>query len=190
MKVKQALLVMLMFAGVYAPVAAQTPAEDARKMALTVMDIWKDSLVVNPGHPVKWSYDQGVVLEGITLLWKNTGNGDYFKYIQKSMDHYVDKEGNVRWYKETEYNIDHIKNARILLTLYKVTGQEKYKLAADKFRNQLRNHPRTKEGGFWHKQRYPWQMWLDYTWANLFTLSMPTCSTTQRRLTTSPASLY
>jgi unsaturated rhamnogalacturonyl hydrolase len=28
-------------------------------------------------------------------------------------------------------------------------------------REQLKNHPRTKEGGFWHKKIYPNQMWLD-----------------------------
>jgi hypothetical protein len=26
---------------------------------------------------------------------------------------------------------------------------------------QLKEQPRTKEGGFWHKKRYPNQMWLD-----------------------------
>ena len=25
----------------------------------------------------------------------------------------------------------------------------------------MREHPRTSEGGFWHKKRYPYQMWLD-----------------------------
>ncbi|CAG0968379.1 partial Unsaturated rhamnogalacturonyl hydrolase YteR, partial [Anaerolineae bacterium] len=34
-------------------------------------------------------------------------------------------------------------------------------IAADTLRQQLRDHPRTKEGGFWHKEIYPWQMWLD-----------------------------
>jgi unsaturated rhamnogalacturonyl hydrolase len=28
-------------------------------------------------------------------------------------------------------------------------------------RSQLSKHPRTSEGGFWHKQIYPSQMWLD-----------------------------
>ena len=28
-------------------------------------------------------------------------------------------------------------------------------------RQQLREHPRTHEGGFWHKKVYRWQMWLD-----------------------------
>jgi unsaturated rhamnogalacturonyl hydrolase len=37
----------------------------------------------------------------------------------------------------------------------------KYKAAADSLRRQLRNQPRTREGGFWHKKIYPYQMWLD-----------------------------
>ena len=28
-------------------------------------------------------------------------------------------------------------------------------------RKQLEEHPRTSQGGFWHKKRYPSQMWLD-----------------------------
>lgn len=50
---------------------------------------------------------------------------------------------------------------RNLLTLYKVTGQEKYRKAAALLREQLRTHPRTSEGGFWHKKIHPHQMWLD-----------------------------
>jgi unsaturated rhamnogalacturonyl hydrolase len=49
----------------------------------------------------------------------------------------------------------------LLLLLYKVTGQEKYRKAAALLRQQLKTHPRTSEGGFWHKKIYPSQMWLD-----------------------------
>ena len=50
---------------------------------------------------------------------------------------------------------------RSVLLLYRVTGEAKYKKAADLIRSQLANHPRTNEGGFWHKKIYPYQMWLD-----------------------------
>src|SRR6185369_12614688 len=50
---------------------------------------------------------------------------------------------------------------RSLIMLYKVTGDEKYYKAATLLRSQLLTHPRTQEGGFWHKKRYPYQMWLD-----------------------------
>ena len=137
------------------------PAAWSEKMAATVLRIWPDSLVMQPGQPVKWAYDEGVVLEGLTNLWKRTGQGKYFTFIQKSMDYFVTPDGSIRRYKQEDYNLDHVKNGRILLTLYKITGQEKYYQAATRLREQLKNQPRTREGGFWHKQIYPYQMWLD-----------------------------
>ncbi len=135
----------------------------SQQMAATVMEIWKDSLNLNPEVPkkVKWAYDQGVVLEGIDGVWRRTGNGEYFKYMQKSMDFFVTKDGKIERYKQADYNIDNVKNGRVLLTLYKVTGNKKYFTAATSLWEQLKQHPRTKEGGFWHKKIYPYQMWLD-----------------------------
>lgn len=130
------------------------------KMAETMIRIWGDSLQL-AGRHAHWTYDQGVVLEGFTGLWKNTGDGKYFRFIQKGLDHYIEKDGTIRTYKSEDYNIDNIKNGRSLLMLYKVTNEEKYKLAADKLKAQLDKQPRTNEGGFWHKKRYPYQMWLD-----------------------------
>ena len=131
----------------------------SKRMAATVMEIWKDSLWT--GKPAKWTYDQGVVLEGISAIWQRTGDGKYFDYIKKSMDLFVQPDGTIRTYKQTDYNIDNLKNGRSLLLLYQVTGQEKYLKAAKILRQQLSTHPRTNEGGFWHKKIYPYQMWLD-----------------------------
>lgn len=155
-------LVCVIAASFITKVKAQTQPLSV-KMAATVMDIWKDSLNLDPANPkpVKWAYDQGVILEGIDGIWKKTGNGIYFSYLQKSMDFFVTKEGQINRYKQTDYNIDNIKNGRSLLTLYKVTGQQKYFKAATLLWEQLGKQPRTKEGGFWHKKIYPNQMWLD-----------------------------
>lgn len=143
------------------PLAVSQEKDLSAEMARTVMTIWADSLATTDGKPVKWAYDQGVVLEGISNIWKRTGEGKYFFYMQKSMDFFVRKDGAISRYKPQDYNIDHIKNGRILLTLYKVLGQEKYYKAASSLRKQLETHPRTNEGGFWHKKIYPHQMWLD-----------------------------
>lgn len=77
------------------------------------------------------------------------------------MDYWFDKDGLLSKYSLEEYNIDHITPGRGIMTLYRVTNDEKYKKALDLIRSQLKTHPRTKEGGFWHKKIYPWQMWLD-----------------------------
>ena len=113
------------------------------------------------GKPAKWSYDMGVILKGFEGIWMNTGDVNYFNYIQQQMDFFVQNDGTIRAYRPDEYNIDHINNGKLLLLLYRVTGKEKYLKAANLLREQLRTHPRTNEGGFWHKKIYPYQMWLD-----------------------------
>ncbi|MBC7652061.1 MAG: glycoside hydrolase family 88 protein [Deinococcales bacterium] len=140
---------------------AYSQSSYSEKMANTVMTIWKDSLSTGEGKPVKWSYDQGVILKGIEGLWLKTADKKYFDYMQKCMDFFVDDKGVIRTYKQEDYNIDNVLCGRILLSLYKVTLKEKYYKAAATLREQLKKQPRTNEGGFWHKKIYPYQMWLD-----------------------------
>jgi len=150
---------LLLFARVSSAQAHQSRFSE--EMANTVMTRWKDSWETQPGRTEKWSYDQGVVLKGMEGLWLNTADGRYFRFIQQSIDRFVRDDGTIRTYEIDEYNIDHINNGRILLLLYNVTGQEKYRKAAALLREQLKTHPRTSDGGFWHKKIYPYQMWLD-----------------------------
>jgi unsaturated rhamnogalacturonyl hydrolase len=131
------------------------------KFAATAMHIWPDSFAVKPGGKARWSYDQGVILRGIESLWNATGDANYFKYLQHSMDYYVNEQGLIYDYKHDEFNLDHLNNGKILLTLYQVTGKEKYKKAIDQLHEQIKSQPRNTLGGFWHKKIYPNQMWLD-----------------------------
>lgn len=140
------------------------PAQEisyAQQLATTAMNTWKDSFLLPGDKLVKWRYDQGVILKGIEGIWNATGDGKWFNYIQRSMDVYVQEDGTIKGYRPDEYNIDNINNGKLVLLLYQVTGKEKYRKAADLLRSQLRTHPRTSEGGFWHKKIYPGQMWLD-----------------------------
>ena len=148
-----------MLAGLTTQAAGQ-PARLSERMAATVMSVWKDA-VTTDGRAPRWHYEQGVLLEGIEGVWLNTGDGRYFNYIKQLTDPFVNEDGTIRTYKLDEYNIDNVLPGRNLLLLYKVTGQEKYRKAAATLREQLRTHPRTSEGGFWHKKIYPSQMWLD-----------------------------
>ena len=156
------ILVVALFATSF-KIKAQQSKSLSEQMAATVMGVWKDTVNTTPSgfKPTKWSYDLGVVYEGFESIWKRTGDASYFKALQKSMDSYLTKEGGINNYKQTDFNIDNVKNGRTLLMLYKVTGQQKYFKAATLLWDQLQQQPRTKEGGFWHKKIYPNQMWLD-----------------------------
>ena len=109
----------------------------------------------------RWDYERGVVLQGVWQVYKTTGNGKFFAYIKKNIDQFVGEDGTIKTYEYSTFNMDNIATGRQLLELYSVTGEAKYKKAADTLRKQLANQPRTNEGGFWHKKIYPYQMWLD-----------------------------
>ena len=40
-------------------------------------------------------------------------------------------------------------------------SEERLRQAIATLHEQMQKQPRTSDGGFWHKQRYPYQMWLD-----------------------------
>jgi len=131
------------------------------QMAESLMQTHPDSITVKPGKPAGWDYEQGLYLKALEKVYQRTGDAKYFNYIQKNINSFIDDKGNIRTYKMDEYNSDNITTGRMLLFLYQEMSDEKYKLAAEKLRSQIYHQPRTSEGGFWHKQRYPNQMWLD-----------------------------
>lgn len=133
----------------------------SEQMADTAMNrVYADS-PNGAGIPPKWVYDFGTELAGIKNLWFATGDKKYFDFIKKGVDAFVQNDGAIKTYKVEDYNLDQVNMGRAALLLYRVTGEAKYKKAADLIRSQLKDQPRTTEGGFWHKKIYPSQMWLD-----------------------------
>ncbi len=133
------------------------------RMAESFMTWHKDSIMVKENKPASWDYEQGLMYKAIEKVWNRTGNGKYYEYVRRDMDRYVQKDGSIRTYKYDDFNLDNIPTGRALLTLYQQTqpDKDKYRKAADLLWKQIENQPQTKEGGFWHKKRYPYQMWLD-----------------------------
>jgi len=115
----------------------------------------------NPELKHKWEYDNGVIFKGMELVYALTQDRKYLDYIRTNMDFFIEESGGIRSYRVDEYNIDHVNNGKLLFPLYRETGEERYRQAADLLRQQLMKHPRTSEGAFWHKQIYPYQIWLD-----------------------------
>jgi unsaturated rhamnogalacturonyl hydrolase len=109
----------------------------------------------------RWNYEQGLMLDAIYRVYKLTGDKKYLDYAKKNLDYYVQKDGTILTYRKDEFNIDNVTPGRILLKMYGETNDRKYLKAADTLLAQLKVHPRTKEGSFWHKEIYPNQVWLD-----------------------------
>lgn len=84
-----------------------------------------------------------------------------FDYVEAWYDAVIDGNGTIYNYKKSNFSLDHVCPGRTLFALYDLTGKAKYRKAMDVLYDQLLDQPRTPEGGFWHKQVYPEQMWLD-----------------------------
>ncbi|MCR5279927.1 MAG: glycoside hydrolase family 88 protein [Lachnospiraceae bacterium] len=108
-----------------------------------------------------WDYIDGCMLLGFLEIYRLRGNRGYFDFVKEYLDYRVSDDGTIKDYSIDAYNLDNINAGKNLLTLYEITGEAKWRLAADKLYEQIKNQPRTKEGNFWHKAIYPNQIWLD-----------------------------
>lgn len=113
------------------------------------------------GKRLYFGYAQGVGCCAMLQMWKKTGEKRYFNYVKEWADSLINEKGEIHLYKKETYNLDYINPGKILFDLYKETGDEKYKLAIENLIDQLKKQPRTTDGGYWHKQIYESQMWLD-----------------------------
>ncbi|MDX6191776.1 glycoside hydrolase family 88 protein [Flavobacterium sp. Fl-318] len=131
------------------------------KMTLTLMKRHPEAYMIDDSKTPKWDYVHGLVLHGIEELYKKNPDPRYKAYVRGYVDALVQEDGTINTYELDKYNIDLVVPGRLLFDVYATTKEEKYLKALQLLRKQLSEQPRTKSGGFWHKQIYPNQMWLD-----------------------------
>ena len=156
-------LAVVLVLGLGAGRAQDVPA--SRRMADTVVAKWPKGMLPSLNTPGKWTYEEGVLLDGMTAEWHVTGDARYFAYLKETVDPHIvgDASGTqpIVGYPEEQHSLDNIKTGQALLTMYRVTLDVKYYRAAKYVREQLRLQKKTASGGLWHKDIYPNQMWLD-----------------------------
>lgn len=133
----------------------------SERMALSIKKRNPEPWMIDFQQKPVWSYPQGLVLHAFEQLWRKTGDDQYLEYVEAYADQMIEEDGTIQTYNMENFNIDMINSGKILFNLYEKTGEEKYKTAIETLRKQLQWQPKTTEGGYWHKLRYPWQMWLD-----------------------------
>lgn len=135
----------------------------SQQMVDSFMAWYPDSIVVKPRIKSTWDYEQGLMLKAVEKVWRRTADTKYYNYILADMNRFVAEDGSIKTYIKSDFNLDNINSGRMLLMLYQQTqpGKDKYKKAADLLWHQLETQPKTQEEAYWHKQRYPNQIWLD-----------------------------
>ena len=137
-----------------------TPLEWSVKMAKSEMARRGDTLFY-PNPAARWDYTRGFLAQSLIRIGRRVDDSAIENFGGRIVESFVTPEGAIATYKLEEYNIDNLPPGRALLLRYEQTKDPTIGKAIKLLRHQLDKHPRTSEGGFWHKQRYPYQMWLD-----------------------------
>lgn len=129
-------------------------------MAQSEMKRFPEPWMIEKAKKPRWGYTHGLVVKSMLEVWKHTGEESYYNYAKIYADSLIDKNGQIKM-NYLSFNIDNVNSGKILFDFYNETNDMRYKIAMDTLRKQMKEQPRTSEGGFWHKKIYPNQMWLD-----------------------------
>lgn len=110
---------------------------------------------------MRWHYEHGLVIQACLAVGKYYQLEEFDAWAYGMYDPLIGQDGTIATYRQGEYNLDQINAGRNLFALHERTGEERFLLAAHRLKEQLVHHPRTFSGVFWHKEIYPWQIWLD-----------------------------
>jgi len=145
----------------------QAAVKATEGMAASAMKVWPVPAAAGGEKFGKWGYEEGVLLDGMAADWQQTKNRAEFEYVKAAVDEYVIREGAIQMdrsgkvFAAGEHQLDNIELGRAVLFVYREAHDERYAKAAKFLEAQLAEQPRTASGGYWHKQIYPNQMWLD-----------------------------
>jgi unsaturated rhamnogalacturonyl hydrolase len=150
-----------------------TPLEWSVRLADSEMARLGDKLVWKEGGTAKWDYTAGLFTLSLLKLNEQIPDPRYVKFSEDAIGSFVASNGirgynsdsfKIQTYNPKEFQLDAINSGKTLLALWlTVTNPDNPRLfyGCAKLMEQFNDQPRTFDGGFWHKQRYTNQMWLD-----------------------------
>lgn len=112
-------------------------------------------------NPKGWHYVTGLGLECLYRTAKALDIEEWMDWVKEAYDQFFTADGRLERYRVEEYSMDQVSPGKVFFDLLARYKDERYRSAIDQIASQLKTHPRTESGGFWHKQIYPHQMWLD-----------------------------
>lgn len=141
-----------------------TPLEWSQRIADSEIARRGDSLAWKPGGKAKWDYTAGLFTLSLLKLNEKIPTPRYVAFAERAIGSFIEPDGGIRTYKPEEFQLDALNPGKTLLALWlTVTNPDQPRLfyGCAKLIKQLDAQPRTPDGGYWHKQRYTNQMWLD-----------------------------
>jgi unsaturated rhamnogalacturonyl hydrolase len=133
----------------------------SERMILSEMLRFPKATLLDFRETPKWSYTNGLVLCAAARVFEKTKNQKIYDYIYSYANEMIDSSGNIKTYTLAKQNLDMIKSGDVLLYLYPKTKEARFLKAMDTLNKQMESQPKTADGGYWHKNVYEHQMWLD-----------------------------
>lgn len=137
----------------------------AKEIALSEMQHHPELWMCDGAAKPKWEYTPTLMARAFLELYGQTYDTAFLGHVMRFTDLFISPDGSILTYKKSLYNMDRVQGGNYLIILSemrkKTEAKSSVEIAIDTLRAQLREQPRTSEGGFWHKQVYPYQMWLD-----------------------------
>ena len=137
------------------------PLEWSVRLADSEMARRGDAPAWKPGGRAKWDYSVGLFTLALLKLNAEANNPRYVTYTTNVIGSFITDSGEIQTYAVEEYQLDTLNSGKTALALWQLTSDGRYQQATAILRRQLDTQPRTFDGGFWHKQRYTNQTWLD-----------------------------
>ena len=109
----------------------------------------------------KWNYIDSCMITAVLRLYEYSGDRNLLDFAVGFTSAYVDENGDIPTMNREDFNLDNINGGKNLLSLYRITGNERWLKAAQNLADALSQQPRLDCGSFWHKAIYQRQIWLD-----------------------------
>jgi rhamnogalacturonyl hydrolase YesR len=113
-------------------------------------------------RPPKFEYDViGMQINALQKLDAISPDPRYRDALETVTASYIKPDGKITAFDADLFSIDLTKPGDMVILLEQRTKEIRYRKAVDLLRENLKRHPRTSEGAFWHRIIYPDQLWLD-----------------------------
>lgn len=150
-----------------------TPLVWSQRLADSEMARRGHSLEWQPDGRAKWDYSAGLFT--LSLLKLNEAlapsvgpaltneplASPYVAFAAAAIGSFIAPDGRIQTYHRNEFQLDALNSGKTALALWHLTKEQRYRDTAFILHFQLASQPRNADGGWWHKERYTNQMWLD-----------------------------
>ena len=123
--------------------------------------LWNNDSSLSDSAPLRGHTDS-CMITALLMLYDLNGDKRLLDYCIRFTEAYVREDGSIPSMNYADYDLGNITGGRNLFRLWKLTGNQRFRLGFEKlWYEQIVRHPRLTCGNFWHKARYPDQIWLE-----------------------------